>query len=82
VYIGFERSSAGLVVGDGIGLGEGDSPFGETGLETTFASKASALVGLPEPESLRVTMGACVLRHGEETVDGVNGGRRLPDLCC
>jgi hypothetical protein len=69
-------------VGDGIGLVVGVSPLGDTGLEATFASKTEALVGLPEPESLRVAMGACVLRHGEDTVEGVRGGRRLPDLWC
>lgn len=51
------------------------------GDETTLASKAEALVGLPEvPESRRDVTGTSVVRHGEETVDGVRGGRRLPDL--
>ena len=51
------------------------------GDDTTFASKAEALVGLPEfAESLREVTGTKVVRHGEETVDGVRGGRRLPDL--
>jgi len=50
-----------------------------------LASRADAFVGLPEPESLRLAMVDCVVRHGEETVDGVRGGRRLPDVergCC
>lgn len=51
------------------------------GEETTLASKADALVGLPDvPESLREAIGTKVVRHGEDTVDGVSGGRRLPDL--
>lgn len=51
------------------------------GAETTLASKVEALVGLPDvPESLREATGTSVVRHGEETVDGVRGGRRLPDL--
>lgn len=48
-----------------------------------MASKAEALVGLPDvpdPESLRDAIGTSVVRHGEETVDGVSGGRRLADL--
>lgn len=65
-------------------LDRGDSTLGVVGWETTFASRAEALVGLlPEPEeSLRLATGVCVVRHGEETVDGVRGGRRLPDLWC
>lgn len=39
-----------------------------------------ALWGLPEvAESRRQVVGARVVRHGEETVDGVRGGRLLPD---
>jgi hypothetical protein len=70
------------VVGDGNGLPRGVSPLGVIGFEATLARSSEALVGLPEPESLREAMGACVERHGEETVDGVRGGRRLPDLWC
>lgn len=70
------------MVGDGNGLALGVSPLGVDGFDATFARRAVALVGLPDPESLRVAMGACVVRQGEETVDGVRGGRRLPDLCC
>lgn len=68
--------------GDGIGLPCGVSPRGVVGDETTLASKAEALVGLPDDpeESRREVIGTCVVRHGEETVDGVKGGRRLPDL--
>jgi len=66
-----------------MGLSVGVSPRGEVGDETTLASKAEALVGLPDdPESRREATGTCVVRHGEETVDGVKGGRRLPDLDC
>jgi hypothetical protein len=49
------------------------------GDDTTLASKAEALVGL-DPESLRGATETCVERQGEETTDGVSGGRRLPDL--
>lgn len=64
-----------------MGLDEGASPFGVDGCDTTLARRAEAFVGLPAPESLRVAIGS-VERHGEETVDGVRGGRRLPDLAC
>ncbi len=48
---------------------------------TTLASMSEALVGLPaEPEFRREATGTYVERHGDETVDGVRGGRRLPDL--
>jgi hypothetical protein len=51
------------------------------GDEATFARRTEALVGLPDtPESRRDVVGISVVRHGEETVDGVRGGRRLPDL--
>ena len=62
-----------------MGLDEGVSPLGVGGCETTLARRVEALVGLPAPESRRVAI-AVVERHGEETVDGVRGGRRLPDL--
>jgi hypothetical protein len=64
-----------------MGLSGGVSPLGVDGCEATLARSAKALVGLPAPESLRVAI-AAVDRHGEETVDGVRGGRRLPDLAC
>jgi hypothetical protein len=49
--------------------------------ETTFARRAWALVGLPEePAESRRGRETSVVTHGEETVDGVSGGRRLPDL--
>lgn len=65
-----------------MGLSAGVSPRGVVGDEATLANKAEALVGLPdEPEeSRREATRTWVVRHGEETVDGVNGGRRLPDL--
>jgi hypothetical protein len=55
------------------------------GEDATFASRTEALVGLPDEvadpaESRRVAIGACVVIQGEETVEGVRGGRRLPDL--
>ena len=51
------------------------------GVETTLASMSEALVGLPDdPEFRREATGTYVVRHGEETVDGVRGGRRLVDL--
>jgi hypothetical protein len=57
------------------------SPRGVVGDDTTFASKACALVGLPEePAESRRGKETSVVTHGEETVDGVRGGRRLPDL--
>lgn len=64
---------------DEVGVG-GFSPRGVVGVETTLARRACALVGLPEElaESLR-GMDINVVRHGEDTVDGVRGGRRLPD---
>jgi hypothetical protein len=62
-----------------MGLDAGVSPLGVVGCETTLARRAEAFVGLPAPESRRVAIGA-VERHGEETVDGVRGGRRVPDL--
>lgn len=65
-----------------MGLCAGVSTLGVGGWEATLANRADALVGLPVPESLRVTTGACVEMHGEDTVDGVRGGRRLPDLDC
>lgn len=50
------------------------------GDEATLARSIEALMGLPEvPESRRDVVGTRVVRHGEETVDGVRGGRRLPD---
>jgi hypothetical protein len=50
------------------------------GDEATFANNTEALVGLPDvPESRREVTGTSVVRHGEETVEGVRGGRRLPD---
>jgi hypothetical protein len=83
VYGWFVCKSAGLTFGDAMGLAGGVSPLGVGGCEATFARRAKALVGLPHPESLRVTTGASVVRHGEETVDGVRGGRRrLFDRCC
>ena len=78
-YNGLECISAGREDGDGKGLDVGVSALGEAGCEATFARRVEALVGLPDPESLRLAMGAWVVRHGEETVDGVRGGRRLPD---
>jgi hypothetical protein len=59
---------------------ESVSPRDVVGDETTFASIAWALVGLPDElaESRRGT-GTYVVMQGEETVDGVSGGRRLPD---
>jgi hypothetical protein len=70
-----------LDTGDSIGLPGGVSPRGVVGDEATFARRAEALVGLPDvPESRRDVVGTSVVRHGEETVDGVSGGRRLPDL--
>lgn len=73
---GYASAECALASGDGIGI----SLRGVVGDETTFASKADALVGLLDvPESLREVIGTSVVRHGEETVDGVNGGRRLPD---
>jgi hypothetical protein len=65
-----------------MGLSVGVSALGVVGCDTTLANNADAFVGLPDPESLRVAMGTPVVRHGEETVDGVKGGRRLPDRCC
>jgi hypothetical protein len=60
---------------------EGVSLRGVGGDETTFASMAWALVGLDaEPAESRRGRETSVVRHGEETVDGVRGGRRLPDL--
>jgi hypothetical protein len=54
---------------------------GVVGDDTTFASRAWALVGLPaEPEESLRGRDTRVVTHGEETVDGVRGGRRLPDL--
>ncbi len=42
---------------------------------------SEALVGLPDdPEFRREATGTYVVRHGDETVDGVSGGRRLPDF--
>lgn len=70
----------GLSLGEGNALGVGASPRGEVGCEATFASNAEARVGLHDPESLRAAIGVCVLMHGDDTVDGVRGGRRLPDL--
>jgi len=70
-----------LISGEGNGLPAGVSR-GVAGEETTLASKAEALVGLavvPDAESLRDAMGTSVVRHGEETVEGVSGGRRLQD---
>jgi hypothetical protein len=64
------------VLGECGGLDPVDSLLGVVGVDATFASNEEALVGLPEPESRRAAMGACVLRQGEETVDGVRGGRR------
>jgi hypothetical protein len=50
------------------------------GVETIFAKTACALVGLPEePEESRRGRDTSVVRHGEDTVDGVRGGRLLPD---
>lgn len=50
------------------------------GEEATFARRMEALIGLPEvAESRREVVGTRVVRQGEETVDGVRGGRRLPD---
>ena len=76
-----------LASGDGIGLLDldGVSPLGVGGGEATFARRTDALVGLPDPESLRLAIVDCVVRHGDETVDGVRGGRRVPDDdlgCC
>lgn len=63
-----------------MGLPGGVSPRGVVGDEATFASRMDALCGLPEvAESRRQVVGARVVRHGEETVDGVRGGRLLPD---
>jgi hypothetical protein len=60
---------------------EGVSLRGVGGDETTFANRAWALVGLPaEPAESRRGRETSVVTHGEETVDGVRGGRRLPDL--
>ena len=57
-HIELECISAACVVGDGSGLAVGVSPLGEVGWEATFARRVDALVGLPEPESLRLAMGA------------------------
>ena len=70
-----------LCSGDGIGVPVGVSPRGVVGEDTTLANRADALVGLEDvAESLREVTGTRVVRQGEETVDGVRGGRRLPDL--
>lgn len=72
-----------LVSGDGSGLAPGVSLRGVVGDEATLANKADALVGLPLAElleSLRAGIGTNVVMHGEETVEGVRGGRRVPDL--
>jgi len=68
-------------IGDDAKL-DGVSPRGVVGDETTFARRACALVGLPEEELAESRRGrdTSVVRHGEDTVDGVRGGRRLPDL--
>jgi hypothetical protein len=74
-----------LSSGDDVGLPNGVSTRGVAGCEATLASRAEALVGLPDPESLRLAIVDWVVRHGEETVEGVNGGRRVPDVdrgCC
>lgn len=69
-----------LDLGESIGLPGGVSPRGVVGEEATFARRMEALMGLPEvAESRREVVGTRVVRHGEETVDGVKGGRRLPD---
>jgi len=65
-----------------IGLPGGVSPRGVVGDEATLARRMEALVGLPDvdvPESRREVTGTSVVRHGEETVDGVRGGRRLAE---
>jgi hypothetical protein len=63
-----------------MGLPGGVSPRGVVGDDATLARRTEALVGLPAiPESRRDVVGIKVVRHGEETVDGVRGGRRLPD---
>lgn len=72
-----------LVSGDGIGLAPGVSLRGVVGDEATLANNADAFVGLPLEELLeflRDGMGTSVVMHGEDTVDGVRGGRRVPDL--
>lgn len=81
-YDEFECISLCLISGEGIGLGRGVSPRDVAGEEATFASRIEALVGLPDDpaEPLREATGTCVVRHGEETTEGVRGGRRLPDL--
>lgn len=74
-----------LSSGEDIGLPDGVSALGVDGWEATLASRAEALVGLPDPESRRLAIVDCVVRHGDETVEGVSGGRRLPDAergCC
>lgn len=66
-----------------MGLTPGVSLRGVVGEEATLANKADALVGLPLEELLesrREGTGTSVVMHGEETVDGVRGGRRVPDL--
>lgn len=69
-----------LETGDSIGLPGGVSPRGVVGDEATFARRKEALLGLPDvAESRREVVGTRVVRHGEETVEGVRGGRRLPD---
>lgn len=69
-----------LDLGESIGLPGGVSPRGVVGEEATFARRMEALMGLPEvAESRREVVGTRVVRQGEETVDGVRGGRRLPD---
>ena len=69
-----------LDLGESIGLPGGVSPRGVVGEEATFARRMEALIGLPEvAESRREVVGTRVVRQGEETVDGVRGGRRLPD---
>lgn len=82
MYMGLECISEARWSGEGMGLEDGVSARGVVGCEATFASNAEALVGLPEPESLRLATGVAVVRHGEETVDGVRGGRRLPERWC
>lgn len=65
-----------------IGLPGGVSPRGVVGDEATLAKRIEALVGLLDvdvPESRREVTGTSVVRHGEETVDGVRGGRRLAE---